>query len=740
MESLRHAIETVPIPGAPPRLSRQGAAVGLALLDTSLRLNHVRRLTERLTVVEHGTARRTTEVDVSLRLLDEGQRQATAALGDLIGRDQGERDKARTHQLWVPLTRLPRRDASPVDVLDSRGRKLPRLTQHEASRLIASGLYRLLRGILAGDEHAQSAKHELNTFLFQVHEPRWLVQQALLTLLTERTHPAEEFVLESADGTVPGYGRQCREMALRVLDDYAHLLVEYAQLLTIAVREYLLVVALDDSVDEQRLTYETPLHVDAKARPWFKEQWRRLTSGHHGYFVGYETTIPATLKSYHLVARTAPEAEIARMYLSTDADRELVDSLAADLRSLAGRREAAALTGGGDHKILELQAQTTLRRLADLVRRRRWEAGQPGPGLSAQSIPACHRLAAAATTGDAVRTPANELDNSLLRHPQFTAPNLRAAAWELADRQFGHDLVLVNAVTDNEARAYWRPAGSRQHGEQVRVRAGLVLKDSTKSGPFSVMLYALGVGAVSFILGWLLVGSPWPYGRKATDALTQVGDGQSVITMLLLVPGFLYTRLSLPPRRTVVGYLGTLPRALGQLSIGVAAGLAATIATKSPGEVVQVSLTLAVGVPLLTALLLLRQRSWHESAVPLSRIGVPRWAGEGARERREPMAFNVRFDSSGGGGDDVAAPANLDPHDGRSGQGRVRDHPAAGDQGRLRGAPRTRPPGLPSRAHGARSRERDLLGDSVFVGERRRSGDRHADPESRGRRRRHRAS
>jgi hypothetical protein len=235
IESLRHAIETIPIPGAPPRLSRQGAAVGLALLDTSLRLNHVRRLTERLTVVDHGAARRSTEIDVSLKLLDEGQRQATAQLQDLIGREHGERAASRPAQqraLWVPLARLPRRDASPVDVFDSAGQKLPRLTQHEASRLVASGLYRLLRGILAGDENAQTAKHELNTFLFQVHEPRWLIQQALLTLLTERNHPEEAFTLAPAEGTVPGYGRECREMALDILDGYAELLVEYAYLLT----------------------------------------------------------------------------------------------------------------------------------------------------------------------------------------------------------------------------------------------------------------------------------------------------------------------------------------------------------------------------------------------------------------------------------------------------------------------------------------------------------------------------
>jgi hypothetical protein len=652
IDSLRHAIETIPIPGAPPRLSRQGAAVGLALLDTSLRLNHVRRLTERLTVVEHGTARRSTEVDVSLKLLDEGQRQATAQLQDLIGQEHGERAAsrpARQRSLWVPLARLPRRDVSPVDVFDSAGQKLPRLTQHEASRLVAAGLYRLLRGILASDENAQTAKHELNTFLFQVHEPRWLIQQALLTLLTERNHPEDDFTPAAAAGTVPGYGRQCRELALDILTGCSELLVEYAYLLNVAVRDYMLVVALDDSVEEHRLSYETPLHVDAR-QPVAKEQWRRLASSRRGYVVTYETMIPATLKSYHLVARTAPEAEISRMYLSTDADQHQVEGLAEDLVSLAERQDAAPLqeADGARHKILELQAQTVLRPLADLVRRRKWEAGQSGVELSPRSLPVCHRLAAAATTGEAVRTDSGELDNSLRRHPEFTAANLREAARELTDREFGQDLVLANGIADNEARAYWRRSGGRDpRGDHVRVRATLVLKDSTKSGPLNVTFYALAVATVSFVLGWLLVGSPWPYGRAATEALGHIGDGQSVITMLLLLPGFLYSRLSLPPRRTVLGYLGTLPQALVQLSIAAVAGFATAVATQSRGEVVQATLTVAVGLPVIAALVLFGQASWHESAIPLSRIGVPRWAGAGGRDRRKPLEADVRFDSSG---------------------------------------------------------------------------------------------
>jgi hypothetical protein len=653
MDSLRHAIRTVPIPGAPPRLSHSGAAIGLALLDTSLRLNHVRRLTERLALVEHGTARRTTEVDISLKLLDDGQREASTNLRELMGKEHGERFSADAggFRLWVPIARLPRNNVSAVDVYDGTGHKLPRLSQHEVSRLLASGFYLLLRGILSSDEHAHSPKKDLSRFLFSVHEPRWLVQHALITLLTERNPPDEPFTLPSAEGTVPGYGNQCRELALQIFDDYGHLLVEYQQLLDIAVRDYLLVVGLAETVEEHRVSYEAPLYVDGGVRDGpLAELWRRLRSSGSGYFASYQTTIPATLTSYHLVATTAPEADLTQMYLSTDADRRLAAGIVADLGAVADHRESIGPqpTGPRPGKVLELQAQSVLRTLADLLRRRKWEADCSGVKLPPDSLVACHKLAAAATTGDAVRTSNNELDNSILGHPDVVQDNLRAAAIELTDYQLADDLVLINNVTDNEAQAYWRRSGTAYvPGEQVRIRAGMVLRDSTESGPRNVTFYALAVALICYGLGCLLVGSLNPFfGSRATEALGNISDGQSVITMLLLVPGFLYTRLALPPRRTVAAYLRTLPRILGQVCVVSSAGLAAAVATSSGGQVVQVFLGLAVGVPMLAAIVLTGQRLWLASNLPLSRIGVPRWV-DGSRAHRPPLVPNVGFGSAG---------------------------------------------------------------------------------------------
>jgi hypothetical protein len=131
IECLREAIETVPIPGAPPRLSKDGAAVGLAFLDIALRQNHIRRLTERLLLIEHRTARCTTEVDISLGMLDQEQRDAGLLYQRIRSRGapqvqdrESSTASAMKSVMWVPV-QLARRSHAPVDVINGEGVKLP---------------------------------------------------------------------------------------------------------------------------------------------------------------------------------------------------------------------------------------------------------------------------------------------------------------------------------------------------------------------------------------------------------------------------------------------------------------------------------------------------------------------------------------------------------------------------------------------------------------------------------------
>jgi len=133
-EALQHALASLSVPGAVPRTTAADAAVGLSYLDTALRAGHVRRLTERLTISDHRVAHRTTQVDLSLGMLDDGQRRALSDAPD--------------GTIWVPVALLPRSTAAPVDIRDATGARVPRLPEQEVGELVAAGLGRLLRGIL----------------------------------------------------------------------------------------------------------------------------------------------------------------------------------------------------------------------------------------------------------------------------------------------------------------------------------------------------------------------------------------------------------------------------------------------------------------------------------------------------------------------------------------------------------------------------------------------------------------
>src|SRR4051794_24020030 len=115
LDSLKAAILAVPVPGAPLSFPQEGAAVGLAFLEASLRQNHIRRLTERISLKDHGVGERRTELDVSLGMLDPIHRSASDEYQRLRSKNSNEdhRDVREESHLWVPVARLPRRTSSP---------------------------------------------------------------------------------------------------------------------------------------------------------------------------------------------------------------------------------------------------------------------------------------------------------------------------------------------------------------------------------------------------------------------------------------------------------------------------------------------------------------------------------------------------------------------------------------------------------------------------------------------------
>ena len=647
---LREAISTVPVPGAPPRLSRDGAVVGLAFLDAALRLNHVRRLTERLSLVEHRNARRTTELDISLNMLDRGQSAAAKLFERLLSHTlaHSEPNATNDNTIWVPVARISRSMAQPIDLRDAYGNKVPRLTQYETSRLLVSGLYRLLRESLTSHPDSSDPDTDLNRILFKVHEPRWLIQAALLTLFTERNRPDAPTVMRDTPGTVDGHVRQYRKLALGVFDQYEDYLKDYSALLDVALNQHLLVVALDARTDEHLLTYESPLHVSDRA-PLPQRIWRALRASGEGYYVQYRTSIPATLRSYHLVFECGSDVDIDNMYLSTDADARTATSLESDLAVVADRLESQRQTPAGEpaRKLLELETQTALRKVAEIMRRRSWDASRTDDIiLPEQYLRASHQLMQAAVAGEATPEAGGKANNSILTHPSISPGNLRAAAAELADLEMSKDLSLDGEPVTNRAHVYWRraPEHSVNSGE-IHVRAGAILRESTGAGPRDALLYAAVLAGTAYLMASFLSRSIWPYDGAILKPAHSVHDAEAVIAVLLVVPGFLYTRLTLPDVHSISGHLRAVPRIVIRVCIASMVVVAAAVAADSKARIIQIVFIVGTFLPLASTVFLFRRRPYRLSKA-LARLGAPRWAGVYRPGRRKTIAPDVRYSSS----------------------------------------------------------------------------------------------
>jgi hypothetical protein len=409
-----------------------------------------------------------------------------------------------------------------------------------------------------------------------------------------------------------------------------------------------LVVALSDSTDEHLLRYETPLRVEGHASA-LREFGRRFVASRKGYHVEYEARFPATLRSYHLVTETAQGVDITTMYLSTDADLQLTARLTADLNTIADKWSAYQKQPIGlpTKKIIELQAQAKTRLLADLLRRRDWEANYAGLRLQEELLSASYQLSSVATAGEAVKLPNQDLNNSILDHPRFHEEGLRKASQEIVESQLGRDLSLERDPPANRAHAYWRrPANRLVEEGQIRVTSHMILRDGTAAGPRAIVAYAVAVAGITYVTGCFLTQSLFPYGEELAAVFEGPVHAEALVAVLLLVPGFLYTRLSLPPKHSIVGYLKGITRFIAHVSIFAMALLSAAIAAHAGGWLIRLMFVACTLLPLLSTLLLVGKLS-EPPAVALARTSAPRWAVGKRRRWRRPGRPNVRYYSSG---------------------------------------------------------------------------------------------
>ncbi|WP_203701426.1 hypothetical protein [Asanoa iriomotensis] len=668
LRDLRALVETLPVPSAPPTYTQREAALGLALLDLSLRLEHVPRVAEHLTLIDRGHMTRSVSVDVDLHAITDAQRRRIAA-----PTEPGRHGTS----LWIPVSRYSRSDLAPVVVKDSTGEVVPRFTHRDSDRVTAAAFVRLLAMLIDAHRDVTIRDTVVHKLRHTHQRSRWLVEAALAELVTAGSLP-EAGVRTPLDYArplppSPGGGREADARAVRDLalagleelwpaDGRNGIRLPFAHLLSLACSQYMLIVLLDAAQPRRFLMWDAPLLPGRRPRAPLQRIAQSVLPVNREFVVEYETAIPRSVGAYHLTVEVNEEVSVRRFVLSSDVDDDFVRALTEDVEMLA---EANA--GQAPHrKLLELELQGIASRLAEIGRRRLTdltsyrhyvaERRAALPGAQPRSMSG-DEVVAALGRGDcsvpvlaafAAHYAADGMRH-LARGPLAGAA-LPALAAGIRDYQLGHDITTDNDPREHGAHAHWRRPSvdlSPHSTQPVRAVAYLSLADEAPALIESITRMVAGLALVVLGIGTLLTGGlAWLWSAAITPhSVPEQAD--AVVAVLLLVPGLLIARLDLPGTNSVLGQLRQFQRSLAIASVAVTTGLA--IAAGAVHTDRGITRAFQLGIAVLGLILLcclvefVARRARRRSPVPRS-ARLPRWLRGTQRRAYAPDAV---FDARG---------------------------------------------------------------------------------------------
>lgn len=629
-------------------MSKSGARIGLSFLETVLRQNHTRRLTEEIVFDLVGVADRRIRQEISLSFLHPNQIDAGQEYSTFRSATAPAGDREESTQLWIPLARVSRFSSPPVTVTARDGNVLPTLTRGESSELLAAAIYRLFRRILelyaAVDE-----SDKIRRLVASEHETRWLLQQAVMALVVERAPVTKPHHRPPTPGTQPATGARQRQLLKEVLDKLYELggLDDVLRLLEIAMDETLLIAAFDLNLSDHEVTYALPIR-----RLDLNSGRVRRTSRTTDFVIDYRSVVPSGVRSYHLTASAAsPSTEVRDAAMLIPSAREHVQRITTDLEFLADAKLAydAGQLSDIEGKLLEYEMQNTLKALADLLRRRTWEADWQDDEISPSELKCAQVLADVGSSGEGVvvKQPEPKVRASLLLNAQVTHVRLLQASKELESTGLGTEVCLDTTNESANANVFWRrnEVGSDPRRDLPAV-CRFRLVDRVSDGMRSVRQFGSILIAITYLVSAGSYASPWPWDWAGySDPVSEV---DAKVAILLLVPGFLFTRFDLPPRGSIGARLRAWPRFIAYLYIGTAVATAVVLAA-APNERARGWCSVAI-LMIQTALLLMLI---PPRMVPLgewtlgSVIDFPRWTIGTQRVSRLLRQADVSFQAVG---------------------------------------------------------------------------------------------
>jgi hypothetical protein len=451
------------------------------------------------------------------------------------------------------------------------------------------------------------------------HRSRWLVEASIIRLVETGFLPnpgpisSDESEILNPPSIRSWRDTEPREIRAKAAVAVNKLFPEdspFYELLDIACEEYILVAQVPDDASIVYLEYEAPLLPAAtrsKVGQIVSAAWTPPPASE--FSVLYETTVPRGVDSHHLTMEVPPEILVRRFILSSDVDAPVTDALVSDIFDVADNLDRKAYLR---EKILELDLQSIASRLAELGRRRMLDRSSyvayiqacfrrlQGPGPWIRKTVYSQHPAAGLTNGFAELATAKRFvsalnqfaDNYEAGHMRkiatsVAASDLRAIAERLEAHNLQYDLYVDNDPRENAGHIQWRRRPFGTHvvsGEPVRLRVLALLADDAPSLAGSVTRMQLAIIAlISLFILFLrpptaLVNVAPDIFRSLTLSDSQLSTADAVVTILLLVPGLMLTRLNLPSHKTVLGRLRLLPRYLAYGSVMVSCALAAATA------------------------------------------------------------------------------------------------------------------------------------------------------------------
>jgi len=686
-QALLDLVRVLPVPNARPAFSRDDEAAGLTLLDLGLRMDHVQRVTETLSLIDRTHLRRAMALDVDLRTLTARQREALAVrpLGPLEVPGPGALAGSAPGSglLWVPVGWQSREHVAPVVIHDQEGAVVPRLTGEATWAVLAAGLTRLLRSQIAT---RQLALDPGEAAVVPGLQSRWLLERAIVVLVERGVSTAWSRMADLAGGDdLPDHGAEHGRD-----DDGAHLhavraealaylrsldaapLAEFSHLLDLTAREQLLVALVPVTCTHPHLRFEAaPVPVLPAARPGLAGlRPRDVLPVNREYTVEYSTQVPRRVGAYHLALEVPAEIRVRRFLLSTDADEIALEHLSRDLDRLVDVLGTGTGTGAtedaGWSAVAEADLQDALARVASVsrlrfadlqayreyVRRFRarfgWELAPAQRSRRTAEQVVATLVAGRCDLSVLAALAVHQERGNLVPLLRAAAPRDQAAALatlrdHLCADELGRGVTVDNDPRDNAAHATWRHVNLRfgpRPMEPVTASFHLALADEPPALVESVVRMLLGLLAVLGVLWWLLDGRP-------TDGL----QSDALVAVLLLVPSILLSRLDIPKGRSILGELRMFPRRIAYLSVILTSGVALVAASDAADFVPAIraavaALLVLLGVSLLElAARLVRRRA----KVPRSAV-VPRWLAHAMgvrRPDRPPLPPDARFLSVG---------------------------------------------------------------------------------------------